>query len=68
MTAKEKLLEVMQRRKWYGELISPASARALKHNLVNDGSVSDEKVVETLRLLGYEPRGVRYELKEIEMW
>ena len=68
MTAREKLIEVMKKRKWYGEVISPTTARSLKYNVMNGGSVSDEKIVGTLRLLGYKPRSIKYELKEVEIW
>lgn len=68
MTAREKLIEVMRKRKWYGEVLTPSTARSLKHNVLNGGSVTDEKIEETLRLLGHEPKSTKYELKEVQVW
>lgn len=68
MTAREKLIEVMKERKWYGDVIAPSTARSLKFNILNGGSVTDQKIEETLRLLGYEPKSEKYELKKVLVW
>ena len=61
MTAKEKLLKIMEKRAWYKDLIDPTTARQYKFNLTRDKNISDAKVKEILLLLGHKP-------KQKEVW
>lgn len=56
MTAREKLIQVMNEKKWYEGVLQGDSARSLKRHVVNGTNVSDEKIRETLLKLGYKPK------------
>lgn len=60
MTAEEKLDEVMQERKWYGDKINSSTARSYKR-YHKQRKLSKDKVLAILELLGHSP-------KQQEIW
>lgn len=56
MTAREKLMRIMQRRKWYAGYIPADAARSLKRQVMKDESVTNDKIRETLFKLGHKPK------------
>ena len=56
MTAKEKLLKLMEKPLWYDKVFNPSTARAHKRNLIRGKGISDDKVRQILRELGYKPK------------
>ena len=63
MTAREKLLEIMQERKWYRDKINPGTARRYKKILTENGPISDEKVKEILEATFGLKIGIKKQLK-----
>lgn len=61
MTAREKLIQVMNQKKWYEGFLQGDSARSLKRHVINGTNIKNDKIRETLFKLGYKP-------KEEEKW
>lgn len=56
MTAREKLIQVMNQKNWAEGLMQADSARSLKRNVVNNTNIRDDKIRNTLIALGYKPK------------
>ena len=56
MTAREKLIQVMNQKNWAEGLMQADSARSLKRNGVNNTNIRDYKIRNTLIALGYKPK------------
>lgn len=56
MTAREKLIQVMNEINWHKGVLQADSARSLKRHVVNGENVRDDKIRETLFKLGYKPK------------
>ena len=56
MTAREKLIQVMNQKNWAEGLMQADSARSLKRNVVNNTNIRDDKIRKTLIALGYKPK------------
>ena len=56
MTAREKLIKVMQRRKWYDGVLPASTARSFKRQVMAEESVTNDKIREVLFKLGHKPK------------
>lgn len=56
MTAKEKLLKIMEKPLWYDGKINASTARGYKRNLLRGKDISDTKIKEILITLGVKPK------------
>lgn len=66
MTAREKLTQIVQQRKWYGDVFSKSTAGTIKARVLNtnpnsEEQITNERIVEVLKELGHEP-------KQTEAW
>ena len=61
MTAKDKLLKIMQKPNWYDGKFNDSTARGYKLKLMRGENISEEKIKEILKTLGYKP-------KQKEIW